>query len=187
MRYVIGLDLAKVEDYSVIVVLDREKKVVHVDRFNRIDWGLQIERIRATSERYNRAVVYCDTTGQGEPIYEALCKTGMYVEPYTFTSKSKAALVDNLAMMLEKRELTLPRADLCAELVDELESFEYSVTDNGNVRTGAPGGYHDDTVVALALGCWGVRAIQPMGVRFGVSYRARPPGLGNFGIFPPGW
>jgi len=39
-------------------------------------------------------------------------------------------------------------------LIDELEAFEYSVTENGNVRTGAPSGYHDDTVIALALAAW---------------------------------
>ena len=40
------------------------------------------------------------------------------------------------------------------ELIDELEAFEYAVTDAGNVRTGAPSGFHDDTVIALALAMW---------------------------------
>ena len=35
--------------------------------------------------------------------------------------------------------------------IDELEAFEYSITDAGNVKTGAPGSYHDDCVMALAL------------------------------------
>ena len=50
--------------------------------------------------------------------------------------------------------LVLPRPDLCPELIDELEAFEFSVTDSGTVRTGAPWGVHDDTVIALALACW---------------------------------
>jgi hypothetical protein len=37
------------------------------------------------------------------------------------------------------------------ELVDELEAFEFSVTDQGHVRTNAPSGMHDDCVIALAL------------------------------------
>jgi hypothetical protein len=36
----------------------------------------------------------------------------------------------------------------------QLEAFEYSVTENGNVRTGAPSGIHDDCVIALALALW---------------------------------
>jgi len=45
----------------------------------------------------------------------------------------------------------LPRPDLWPEGIDELEAFEYSVTDSGNVRTSAPSGIHDDCVIALAL------------------------------------
>ena len=93
----------------------------------------------------------CDTTGRGEPVYESLCKENIRVEPYTFTNKSKAALIDNLAMMFEKREIVIPRPELWPVGIDELEAFEYSVTDQGTVRTGAPGGMHDDCVIALAL------------------------------------
>ena len=37
------------------------------------------------------------------------------------------------------------------EAIDELEAFEYSVSDAGNVKTSAPPGIHDDIVMALAL------------------------------------
>ena len=49
---------------------------------------------------------------------------------------------------------SIPKADLWPEGIDELESFEYSVTDSGNVKTGAPGGCHDDCCIALALAVW---------------------------------
>jgi hypothetical protein len=55
----------------------------------------------------------------------------------------------------------LPRADLWPEGIDELEAFEYSVTENGAVKTGAPSGMHDDCVVALALAAWQVRPTKP--------------------------
>ena len=59
--------------------------------------------------------------------------------------------------MLEQRQLALPRAELWPEGIDELESFEFSVTDTGHSRTSAPSGMHDDCVVALALAAWKVR------------------------------
>ena len=37
------------------------------------------------------------------------------------------------------------------EAIDELEAFEYSVSDAGNVKMSAPPGIHDDIVMALAL------------------------------------
>jgi hypothetical protein len=70
------------------------------------------------------------------------------------TARSKSALIDNLALMLEQRLVTLPRPELWPEGIDELEAFEYSVTENGHVRTGAPSGLHDDCVIALGLAVW---------------------------------
>lgn len=151
-----GLDLAKIEDFTVLVIMNPAGRVVHFDRFHRLDWSLQIARVKAATERYG-ARTFVDTTGAGEPVYEALRREGVRVEPYPFTAKSKAALIDNLALRLERRELTLPAYEACPVLIDELEAFEYSVTDAGNVRTGAPGGLHDDCVIALALAAWKAR------------------------------
>jgi hypothetical protein len=36
-------------------------------------------------------------------------------------------------------------------LTDELKRYEYKITANGNITYNAPGGYHDDCVIALAL------------------------------------
>jgi hypothetical protein len=156
-RYWAGLDLAKVEDYSVLVIMDKERNVCFVDRFHRIDWGTQVARIEGNVRRYNKAKVHCDVTGVGDPIYEALRKVGLEVVPYPFTSKSKSALINALVLMLEQRTIVLPRPDLWEVGISELESFEYSVTDQGNVRMSAPGGGHDDCVVALALAAWDLR------------------------------
>jgi hypothetical protein len=155
--YYAGLDLAKVEDYTVLVILDESRRVAFADRFHRIDWTLQMQRIRSDCDRFEGARINCDTTGVGEPIYEALRTAGCTVRAYPFTAKSKAALIDNLALMLEQKLIVLPRPELWPEGIDELEAFEYSVTDSGTVRTGAPYGTHDDIVIALALAAWHLR------------------------------
>ena len=152
--YFAGLDLAKVEDFTVLVILDRDRKVVFADRFHRLDWSVQINRIQAATEKFNRALINVDSTGAGEPVFESLRKAGCRCKPYPFTARSKAALVDNLSILLEQKKVTLPKPDLWPEGIDELESFEYSITDAGNVRTSAPSGIHDDCVVALGLATW---------------------------------
>ncbi|MBU1701755.1 MAG: hypothetical protein KJ831_16560, partial [Candidatus Eisenbacteria bacterium] len=146
-EYFAGLDLAKVEDYTVLVIMNENREVVFVDRFNRLDWHLQIQRIKAASTKYNQARVFCDSTGAGEPIYESLRAEDCLVEAYPFTMKSKTALIDNLCMLFEKGEIVIPRPDLWPEGIDEFEAFQYSVTDSGNVRSGAASSYHDDIVV----------------------------------------
>lgn len=155
--YVAGLDLARVGDYTVLVVMNPKREVVFVDRFSRLDWSIQVGRIFASAERYRRAEILVDSTGAGEPVFEALREAGCSVMPYPFTVKSKAALMNNLALLLEKREVVLPRAELWPEGIEELEAFEYSVTDSGHVRTAAPSGMHDDCVIAVALAAWQAR------------------------------
>ena len=75
-------------------------------------------------------------------------------QAYGFTQRSKAALIDQLAILFEQKRIVLPQPQFWPEGIDELESFEFSVTDSGTVRTGAPAGYHDDCVVALGLAAW---------------------------------
>ena len=148
-----GLDLAKVEDYTVLVIVNQKCEVVFVDRFHRLDWELQIVRIKAALARYEGSLLI-DSTGIGEPIFERFCEADIPAEAYLLTARSKSALINNVSLMLEQRLVTLPRPDLWPEGIDELEAFEFSVTDQGNVRTGAPSGYHDDCVIALGLALW---------------------------------
>ena len=156
-RYFAGLDLAKSEDYTVLIVMDESGRVVAADRFRRQDWDIQIERVRALTDKYNDALTFVDSTGAGEPVYEALAKAGCTVRGYTLTARSKADLVTNLSIQLERRELVLPRQGLMPDLIEELEAFEYTTTAEGNIRTGAPSGYHDDCVIALGLAALALR------------------------------
>ncbi len=149
--YYAGLDLARVEDYTVLVIMNRRGEVCFVDRFHRLDWNLQIVRIKAALQRFDSPRLHVDSTGSGEPIYEALMREDIYATAYPFTAKSKTALVDHLSLLLERREIVLPRSELWPEGIDELEAFEYSVTEHGHVRSSAPSGQHDDCVMALGL------------------------------------
>ncbi|MDI6756427.1 MAG: hypothetical protein QME32_00225 [Endomicrobiia bacterium] len=146
--YVVGVDLAKYKDFTVIVVLDSRGQLVAFDRFNQIDWAVQKARIRMISKRYNNASILIDSTGVGDPIYEDLARESLPIAPYTFTEVSKKTLIDNLIMAIENRQITFPRIDV---LINELEAFSYEMTDAGRLKRGAPQGYHDDCVIALAL------------------------------------
>jgi hypothetical protein len=153
-----GLDLARTEDWTVLVIVDSRERVCFVDRFHRLPWTTQVARIKAASERYFQPRINVDTTGVGEPIYDALRREELWVRPYPFTAKSKAALIDNLVLHFEQRQVELPRVELWPEGVEELEAFEFDVTESGHVRTGAPAGMHDDIVIGLALALWGARS-----------------------------
>lgn len=155
--YYAGLDLAKTKDYTVLVILDSKLRLVAWDRFHRINWTQQVARVSVKLKDYGEPLCVVDSTGKGEPVYEALREAGVRCIGYPFTSASKAALVNNLAILMERRSITLPTESAWPEMVDEMEAFQYSVTDAGNVSTGAPSGYHDDCVCALMLAAWEAR------------------------------
>lgn len=152
--YFAGLDLAKVEDYSVLTILNYDRQVVYVDRFHRIDWSQQVNRVKVATDKYGECCILVDSTGKGEPVFESLRRAGCYCKAYPFTAKSKSALIDNLALLLEQKEIVLPKSDLWTVGIDELEGFQFSISDSGNVKTSAPHGQHDDCVVSLALAAW---------------------------------
>lgn len=149
--YVLGVDLARVEDFTVLSVLDRHRRQVYHERFNQISWERQIATVVRVSEAYGRAPVLLDSTGVGDPIFEALRKHGIPVSGYHFTNQSKEALIDALALALENGEVRLMDVP---EQTAELSAYQYELTPSRNVRMNAPEGMHDDCVIALALANW---------------------------------
>jgi hypothetical protein len=149
--YAQGVDLARLEDFTVITVLDNTGRQVYFERFNLISWERQIEAIKAAAVLYN-AVVIVDATGIGDPIVERLGNEGLRVEPYTLTNASKKAVIDELAMGLERGRFRL--MDI-PEQTNELLAYQYELTPSRLLKMSAPEGMHDDTVIALALAAHG--------------------------------
>lgn len=160
--YVIGVDLAKTEDFTVLTVIDsRTREVVAHERFQNIDWREQKIRIQVLAGRYNNAMCVIDSSGVGDPIVEDLVNAGIslyYNEGkagYKFTNESKCKLIDQLAIAIEQRQITFPNIEI---LIDELMNYEYAITDNGRITYSAPSGKHDDCVISFALAVWGIRS-----------------------------
>ena len=149
--YSLGVDLARVEDFTVLDVFDSRRRQVYHERFNQISWERQIASITKTAQDYN-ARVWLDSTGVGDPIFEQLRKAGLHVTGYTFTNASKEALIDALALGIEQGETRL--MDLPAQTA-ELQAYQYELTPSRNIRMNAPEGMHDDCVIGLALAYWG--------------------------------
>ncbi len=151
-EYSLGVDLARVEDFTVLDVLDASGRQVYHERFNQISWERQISAIVRVARAYN-AQTFLDSTGVGDPIFEALRGHGIRVQGYQFTNQSKEAIINALALAFENGERRL--MDISAQTA-ELSAYQYELTPSRNVRMNAPEGMHDDCVIALALANWGV-------------------------------
>ena len=150
-QFVIGVDLAKYHDWTVLTPFDlNEFKVGKQDRFNQIDWNLQESRIEALHLRYNKARVRIDRTGVGDPVCESLERKKIPLEPFVFTEQSRSNLLENLAIKLDKDIIKIPNDP---ELIAELEGFQYKYNEaTRKVKMVSFG--TDDRVMSLALAVW---------------------------------
>jgi len=156
--YVVGCDLAKVQDFTVLTVYSRKtNNQVFQMRFNKLDWPFQKQKIQEVSRKYNNALIYIDSTGLGEPIYEDLVRSQVPCEPIHFTNEMKKQLIEKLATWIELKNCHLLRIQ---ETIDEFSNFTYDYSEKtGRVMYNAPVGFHDDIVFSHALAIWGLNPI----------------------------
>lgn len=153
----IGVDLARLEDFTVVTVVSADLVQQEMHRWQRVPWSQTVERIVNIVTRWQPRRVVVDSTGVGDPIHEALAaRLGhrTMVESFKFTANSKQQLVDNLALLIERGAIRLVDDPVQTE---ELVAYSYEPLPGGGVRSSAPAGMHDDTVMALALACWPFR------------------------------
>jgi hypothetical protein len=164
--YILGVDLAKSMDFTVLSVMCRQTKhLVYFKRLesgNKTSWYEQKEQIKAVALKYNNALAVVDASGPGDPIVEDLLRSGVGVWHHQkangdsipgvkFTNIIKEDMVERLKVAIENRLITFPRVDV---LLDELNDFECEMTASRKFRYQAPDGKHDDCVISLALAVW---------------------------------
>lgn len=164
--YVGGLDLAQINDFTVLRIFDAAThKEVYFDRFHRITYPLQIQRIEAACKKYG-ARVTVELNNIGLAVADELKSRGVRVEDFHTTGSiskdpgkrgSKEELINKLAVDIENRNIKIAPIEVSN---DELEAYTHIITPAGNITFGAPEGGHDDCVMALALANWGLLGKQ---------------------------
>ena len=153
--YVIGVDLGRHEDFTVIKVGKiSESREVYRERFNQSDWSYIKDRIRSVYNLYNKGYVIMDSTGVGDPIFEELAKEGIHINGININVKTKPELIENLQLMIENRAIQFIDDD---NFKLEMGSFTYTMLPSGNVRYEGSSGFFDDEVISAALMAFGLR------------------------------
>ena len=156
--YVIGCDIAKLVDYTVISVYDRtDNNQVEQWKFNHLEYPAIRGRIQHISRKWNNALVMLDSTGVGEPTFDDLSRAGVPVEPIRLTNELKKQIIEKLSNWIEMKSFRMLKID---ETIRELKQFTYDMSEKTKrVIYGAPVGFHDDIVIANALAVWGMNQV----------------------------
>lgn len=138
-----GVDLAKKQDWTVIIGLDRKGDIAYFNRFQ-MDWAITKREIISVVKNDYATI---DSTGVGDPVVEDIQRECKNVEGFNYSgSNKKQQLMEGLALALQQGNISV----IEGILQDELESFEFEYSIR-SVKYSAPSGFTDDCVNALAL------------------------------------
>lgn len=142
---VYGIDFGRVNDWSVIIGLDKDGKMTYFDRF-KMPWESTIDKIikLRNDDPYTQIVV--DSTGVGSVLLERLQSHVYNVIGFEFTGKSKPMIMIDLVKDVEAGKIKINK-----KTADEMHTFEFKYTGSGNLSYNAMTGYHDDCIAALAM------------------------------------
>lgn len=149
-RLVMGVDWAQAHDFTVLSVgCATCRQEVALDRFNKIDYGVQRDRLSTMAKRWGVTDILAEENSIGKPNIDQLYREGLPVRGFQTTAQSKGPLVQSMALALEREEFHwLSDAVARAELL----SYEAKINPVTNrVTYSAPTGQHDDTVIARCL------------------------------------
>lgn len=151
---VMGLDLARLEDYTVgLCVCPICHVVTGMLRMTKLDWADQLSRISGFYEAQGRPEMVVDANSIGDVVISALKGARMRVTPFKITASSKKDLVNALIISLERKLVRWDGVRL-PEISRELSTYKPQVTPSGSgITWNAEKGCHDDVVTALALAC----------------------------------
>ena len=164
-RYVMGVDLAQVLDYTAIIVLDVTYWPVRLARWLHYRGkpysgpGSVVEDINLLRGEFNNARVLIDSTTE-----RGVAEQVVGAEAFTFSQTSRNAILSNLQVLMQNRKCELPASFV--RLRDELRALRRIKRKGSDyARIDHPTGGHDDTVMSLALAAWPLRSATSPGSR----------------------
>lgn len=154
---VLGVDLARVRDWTVLWAVNSAGETVEVHRLRDLDWSLQKPRIVEVARRLRAKKVLIDATGMhvgADAVVNDLRAEGVVVEPVTITGPLKRAMIEAMMVRFDHGAIRLPADPV---ILEEFRGFTSEMLPSGHERYAAPSGRHDDCVMACALAIYGIR------------------------------
>lgn len=166
-KYRAGLDLGKVNDFTVNSIVDRHTwHQVYLNRFNNLNWNEIKAKLKDDFKAYSRKdqknelEIMVEINGPGGPIFDDLVRWAQEDEirknhslsfvPFTTTWESKAALVSSFSILSDQGLIRILDNPL---LKAEFSDFIYSKISTG-LHYSAPPDKHDDIVIGTLLSFW---------------------------------
>lgn len=183
---VVGVDLAKYADFTALVALDSDGRMVAYERMNTVSYQIQAERCCSFLITVGARKAVVESNGPGEAFYDMLSgavhsrrsefRGRCELIPFATTASSKKGMIDALAVAFEGGYISILDDP---QLVSEFEQYALAATKSGYVTFSAPEGAHDDFVMATALAYTETAARRPQAHVFTDKVHIRAGSAGN--------
>lgn len=161
-RVYVGIDWGsgQGEDYTSMSVFNENGEMVFLDYFNDLGTFAQIERIIFNLMKFDKQIasIQAENNSIGQPFTDLLRKTLKEgnrndlvnkIIPFTTTNDSKAKLVTQVQVGLERNEIKLLKDN---ELIGQMGAYEATYNfKTGKVSFNGAQGIHDDNVMSMMI------------------------------------
>jgi hypothetical protein len=147
-HYVCGIDIGLLHDDTVVTILDTNGNMIYVDAFTGLQAPELRKRILSTLNKYKPVKTLIESNNQGLPLIHDLKREWHGIEEFMTTNKSKEEIVNKLVAAFSGKEIKCLNNE---ELIIQLNSFIFELTNTGKIRYCAAPGFHDDYVMSLAI------------------------------------
>lgn len=149
-KYYAGIDWGRLQDRTILTIINNDKKVAYIGKWQGIDWSDIIANIVKVLKVY-KPIVYSETNGIGDPLLSQLKKSYFNVKPFITSTTSKREIIESLLYDLGEGILSIPDSDLEPELYTEMADYTFTINKVGTISYHHKTGKHDDMIDSLAI------------------------------------
>ena len=146
-----GIDLSTVgTDNTILTFINNKNEVVQYNIKGDLD--ARYNEMASIVNKYSPKAIYIEQNSIGEPIYnelKKLIKKKEILNKWSTTNESKKDIINNLQVLISNMNISFNKNNTL--LKSELGTFTYKLTKNGNITFAAMDGFHDDTIMSLAM------------------------------------
>lgn len=162
-KFFAGVDVGRVDDYTVLSVLNEFGEQVFIDRWRHDTWSNIARKVADKINEYNCAT-YVEVNSIGDAVMEVIgtfVKNKQNIHPFVTTGKSKNDAIEQMAVANQTKEISFRPVDWLRKEF-EVFSFEFNAKSR-SLRYGAPSGFHDDGVMGTAISFQALKSLKMSG------------------------
>lgn len=163
LRYFAGVDVGRVDDYTVLSVFNQAGEQVFIDRWQHDTWSNIARKVAAKINEYD-AATFVEVNSIGDAVMEVIAanvKNKHNIHPFITTSKSKNDAIEQLAVANQTKEVSFMP---CEWLKKEFDVFTFEFNPKSrSLKYAAPSGFNDDGVMGTAIGYQAMKQLKHSG------------------------